>query len=55
MENYMSGTSKHPASENEPRRKPEVGDDGFGDGHVIREQIRNWESGRDNRDADPSE
>jgi hypothetical protein len=27
----MSGTSKPPASENEPRRKPEIGDDGFGD------------------------
>jgi hypothetical protein len=50
----MSGTSKPPASENEPRRTPEVGDDGFGDGPEIREQIKNWESGRDDRSRDPS-
>ena len=42
-----TSANRHPAKEAKPRRKPQIGADGFGDGPAIREAIKNWESGRD--------
>jgi hypothetical protein len=48
-------TTKHPPKQAKPLRKPALGDEGvYGHGPAYREQIKNWESGRDDRSRDPS-
>ena len=45
-----TSASRHPAKVPPPPRKPQVGDEGFGDGHVYRQHLNNWER-RDQPDA----
>jgi hypothetical protein len=48
-----TSASRHPAKTAKPRRKAQLGDDGFGDGPAIREAIKNWDR-RDNPEHDNS-